>query len=45
VIGDEEMITEPHFDADDNFIHRCCECSEVASFGFRVRLRRGGLGS
>ena len=45
MIGDEEMITELHFDSDDNFIHRCCECGEEASFGFRVCLRRGALGS
>ena len=45
MIGDEEMITERHFDADDNFIHRCCECGEEAPFGFRVSLRRGTLGT
>jgi hypothetical protein len=43
VIGDEEMITELHFDSDDNFIRRCCECGEEASFGYRVRLRRNHI--
>ncbi len=33
------MTAEPHFDADDNFIHRCCECGEEALFGYGVSLR------
>jgi hypothetical protein len=39
------MIAEPHFDADGNFIHRCCKCGEEASFGYGVSLRRGRLGT
>jgi hypothetical protein len=34
------MVTEPYFDADDNFIHRCCECGEEALFGYGVSLQR-----
>ena len=39
------MVTEPYFNADDNFIHRCCECGEEALFGYGVSLRRGRLGT
>ena len=39
------MIGEPHFDADDNFIHRCCKCGGDAPFGFGVSLRLGRLGT
>jgi hypothetical protein len=39
------MTAEPHFDADDNFIHRCCECGEEALFGYGVSLRHGRLGT
>ena len=39
------MIGEPHFDADDNFIHRYCKCGHEAPFGFGVSLRRGKLGA
>jgi hypothetical protein len=39
------MIVERHFDADDNFIHRCCKCGEGAPFGFGLSLRRGRLGT
>jgi hypothetical protein len=38
------MIGEPHFDADNNFIHHCCKCGGEAPFGFGVSLRRGRLG-
>jgi len=41
----KKMIVEPHFDADDNFIHRCRECGEEALFGFGVSLRRGRVGT
>jgi len=39
------MIAEPHFDADNKFIHRCRKCGGEAPFGFSVSLRRGRLGT
>jgi hypothetical protein len=39
------MIGEPHFDGNDNFIHRCCKCGHEAPFGFGVSLGRERLGT
>ena len=36
---------EPHFDADDRFIHRCCICGGNAWFGYSVSLRGDKLGT
>ena len=40
----DRKVDQPHFDADEHFIHPCCICGEHANFGFGVSLRNGKLG-